>query len=568
MPAADRRRIRALFITLLVAAMALGGGGCGGRAPAPAATSPDASPRDPASPYLPSLPPLPPLSDAPCPGGGPSARGTAGFTLAVPGTVDPAGAPLPATEAERHVFAACYETLVRIGCDGRLEPWLAERWDAFDGGRRWVFHLRPDARFWDGTPLGAVHVVEAWRRAETLCRQRGEPSPFVRFDPRGSALQVVAARSLAIRLEAPADELPWLLAHPALAITGDPDGRGWLAGSGPLQPLPGPGAALALVPASSHPRAPSWPQIELLLGDDLADPRDLLDRGAHALVTRQQDVVAYFRGLPRARVEPLPWDRTYYLVVPTEAAGHAVEDRRRWASGWEPLELAREVVQQVAAPTGFFPLEPRLNPCPVLPPPVPVLERPSLAGRGVVASRDADLIVWPANDPDAGRLAGRLAAVAARPLRPGTETVARGPLTPPPPPLPGTAPEAVAVPAAELVSHVQAARAGALVVPWPQRWALPCDDVARLLSLADWLVAAALEPGPDIRGVPPGATAARPLDDAEPAPALAAARRLERLQAVQPLLRTRATLVRVPELDGLTCDHDGTLRLWTASLRI
>lgn len=517
-------------------------------------------------PHRPARFQLPRLTDAACPGQE-KPRSQASFTLALPGLVDPQRAPLPQTEAERHVFGNCYETLVRIDCDGRLEPGLASTWQAHDGGRTWVFQLRDSARFWDGTPLGAVHVVESWRRAEELCHERAEPSPFLRFDPRGASLEFLGARELAIHLGAPSDQLPWLLAHPALAITGHHDDNGWPVGSGPLQPVPRPEPQrLDLVPVASHPLAPAWPHLELILGDDI-DPRDLLDLGADALVTRQVDVVDYYSFRQGARLESLPWDLTYYLVTPTEDAGADEADRRRWTSGWEPLELAREVAAQTAEPAPFFSLDPLFAPCPVLPPAVPVLDQVSLRGLPVVASRDRDLVLWPRSDPDAGRLAERLAALAARPLRPAPERPGTGPLTPPPPPQPGVAPEAVAVPAEDLAAHVQAAHAGAIVLPWPHRWPLPCDELARLLSLADWLVEAGLTPGPDIRAVPPGATPARPIDDHEPPQALAIARRIERVQAVQPLLRTRAHLVRVPGIVGLSSSHTGVLHLWAGGWR-
>lgn len=504
----------------------------------------------------------PAASAAECPGGQ-RPRETAGFTVALPGAVAPWRAPLPRSEAERHIFRNCYETLVRIDCAGNLEPGLAASWQAYDGGRTWVFRLRQGARFWDGTPLGAVHVITAWRSVDSLCRQEGEPSPFLRFSPHGAALQVLGPRELAITLHVPDDLFVWLLANPLLAVVGAIDAHGWPIGSGPLRPLAPPSAGeLLLAPVAGHPAAPPWSQITILT-DDRPDPRDWLDLGADALVTRLHAAVAYYAERQDARLEPLPWDRSYYLLVPTEQTGATDEDRRRWASGWDKLELAREVSRQTAEPALFFPFEPLPGPCPVLPPLVPQRSPPSLTGRAITAARDADLILWPSSDLEAGLLADRLTALAARPLGAADPRPGIGPLARPPAPQPGIAPEAVAVPDQDLAAHVQAARAGAVILPWPHRWPLPCDDLASLLSLAEWLVAAGYEPDLPTGAVPPGATAARPSEDYEPPPALAVARRLERNQAAQPLLRTRACLVRKPGLVGLTCDHDGALRLWT-----
>ncbi|HOX25108.1 MAG TPA: ABC transporter substrate-binding protein [Candidatus Krumholzibacteria bacterium] len=510
-------------------------------------------------PYDPGSLDLPSAAASECPDRSRSRTAT-GFRLALPGEIDPAAAPLPRTEAERHVFHNLYETLVRIDCEGRLRVGLAATWQAYDGGRVWTFTLRDDARFWDGTPLGAIDVIASWRRAQDLCERRGEPSPFLLFDPRGPGLAPAGARELVIRLDVASDELPLALVHPALAVVGGPGGRGWLLGSGPCRPdsTTG-GGALVLVPTPGHPDAPPWRRVEVLT-DGGRDPREYLDIGADALVTREREVVAYYAGRRATRVEPLPWDRWYYLVAP---AGPDA-DRLRWTAGWDRLELAREVVAQDAAPADFFPWEPAEGSCPAIPPPVAALGAPALPDADVRASRDADLVLWPGDDADAGRLAERLAAIAARPIGADPNVVSRGPLARPFPPGPGVAAEALAVPERDLTAHLQAARAGAVILPWPRRLPTPCGELARLLSLAEWLREAGLEPGPDTGKIPPGATAARPLDAAEPVRTLAIARRLERDRTVQPLIRTRAHLIHAPDLAGFGASFDGALELWSA----
>jgi len=74
-----------------------------------------------------------------------AAAGT--LTVALPGPVDPAHAPVPASDAERLVFPQLYEPLARIDCAGRMVPGLAESWSVDSGGRRWTFTLRHDAQF-------------------------------------------------------------------------------------------------------------------------------------------------------------------------------------------------------------------------------------------------------------------------------------------------------------------------------------------------------------------------------------------------------------------------------------
>ena len=517
-------------------------------------------------PYDPGRLDLPTAPATVCPGDE-RPRSDASFRLALPGTVSPSHAPLPDTEAERHVFRNLYETLVRVDCDGRLRPQLARSWQAYDGGRVWVLRLRDDAEFWDGSPVTAGDVVSAWRWAKTLCRLRGEPSPFLYFDPSGASLQILGTRELAIRLRTPSDRLPLMLAHPALAITGVPDASGWPLGSGPCRPGgDSDDRTLVLQRNADHPEAPIWRRIEILLGDGL-DAREHLDRGVDALVTREHAVVSYYAGRRGTQLEPLPWDRCYYLVTPTETAGSDPADRRRWTGGWDRIELAHEVAAQTAEPAEFFAVPPQGGVCPALPPNVATLERVSLAGLAARASRDTDLVLWPADDPEAGRLADRLAVTAARPLRPATELPGRTPLTRPIAPPPGVAPEAVAVSSRDLDAHIQAGRAGAIVLPWPRRFPTACGELARLLSLAGWIQDSGFTPGPDTGTVPPGATAAHSMDHAAPDRTLAVARRLERDHAVQPLVRTRAHLIRTPGLVGIRCAYDGTLQLWTGGWR-
>ena len=45
-----------------------------------------------------------------------------------------------------------------------MRPALAESWDLLDGGRRIVFHLRPNLTFSDGSPITGEDVVRSWLR--------------------------------------------------------------------------------------------------------------------------------------------------------------------------------------------------------------------------------------------------------------------------------------------------------------------------------------------------------------------------------------------------------------------
>lgn len=78
-----------------------------------------------------------------------------------PHTLDPAvGYDIPSWVVEHQLFAE----LVTFDAHGRVVPELASGWDVRDGGRRYIFHLRPDLRFSDGSPLTAHDVVYSFDR--------------------------------------------------------------------------------------------------------------------------------------------------------------------------------------------------------------------------------------------------------------------------------------------------------------------------------------------------------------------------------------------------------------------
>ncbi|USK68742.1 nickel ABC transporter substrate-binding protein [Peribacillus asahii] len=54
--------------------------------------------------------------------------------------------------------AMVYESLVYYGKGGEIQPWLAESWDISNDGKEYVFHLRKDVQFSDGSPFNAEIV--------------------------------------------------------------------------------------------------------------------------------------------------------------------------------------------------------------------------------------------------------------------------------------------------------------------------------------------------------------------------------------------------------------------------
>jgi oligopeptide transport system substrate-binding protein len=68
-------------------------------------------------------------------------------------------------QPEARIYVALFEGLTDYDpVTAEPVPGLAERWDVLDGNTLFVFHLRRDARFSDGTPVTARDVVYTFRR--------------------------------------------------------------------------------------------------------------------------------------------------------------------------------------------------------------------------------------------------------------------------------------------------------------------------------------------------------------------------------------------------------------------
>lgn len=61
------------------------------------------------------------------------------------------------------IYKALFSGLVQQGPQKEILPDIAYHWDMLDGGRKYVFHLRRDARWSDGKPVQAFDFLVAWR---------------------------------------------------------------------------------------------------------------------------------------------------------------------------------------------------------------------------------------------------------------------------------------------------------------------------------------------------------------------------------------------------------------------
>ena len=64
--------------------------------------------------------------------------------------------------------------------DLSIAPGCARSWDVLDGGKRYVFHLRDDAKWSDGKPVLASDFLKAWRRL--LNPETGAPYAFFLYE--------------------------------------------------------------------------------------------------------------------------------------------------------------------------------------------------------------------------------------------------------------------------------------------------------------------------------------------------------------------------------------------------
>lgn len=365
-----------------------------------------------------------------------SARIPDTLTLALPGGVDPAHAPVPETDAERMVFRQLYETLVRLDCAGAPRPGLAESWSGSESGVQWAFTLRADARFQDGQSLTARDVVTSWMSSDTTLLE-------------GATVTVPDERTLVLRLRHPSAVPPLWLADPALAVTRAMPGESWPAGTGAYA-VDSVAGGVVLTPLSG--RRPTL----LLPRLGVGDARDWLDRGVDLIVTGDAAALGYAASRPELVTRALPWDRTYLLLAP----GEPPPVTSAWREG-----LARDAVRDEAraseTPAWWTAFSACIGPPPTGAPPLP-------------PGGPRFLVAYPREDATARSIAERLVALE------GAQA--------------GTTARAAGLGSAELMGALAAGRAGGggwqFVIPFPQPALEPCRAVHGLAARAPWLTLA------------------------------------------------------------------------------
>lgn len=84
-----------------------------------------------------------------------------------------------ATDVFSHKGFNClvFQTLVKTGADGSIQPLLADSWEVNEDGTSYTFHLNKKAVFSDGTPVTARGVKASFLYKQTQKRKRGPGRP-------------------------------------------------------------------------------------------------------------------------------------------------------------------------------------------------------------------------------------------------------------------------------------------------------------------------------------------------------------------------------------------------------
>jgi len=140
-----------------------------------------------------------------------------------PVTLDPA---LTLDRPTSQLINLLFSGLVELGPDFDVEPDVAHSWKVLDGGKKYIFHLREDVRWSDGTPVTAEDFVYAWMRtldpdnkisitAGLFDILGAREYKFRKItDPHEVEVRAVDPLTLEVELEGPTGFFPYLLTQP------------------------------------------------------------------------------------------------------------------------------------------------------------------------------------------------------------------------------------------------------------------------------------------------------------------------------------------------------------------
>ncbi len=140
---------------------------------------------------------------------------------------------------DRNLHYQLYDSLVRIDAEGKIIPWLAEKWDISQDGKTVTLSLRKDVKYHDGTPFDAESVkwnIDRYRLTQGSARS-GELASV-------DSVSVVDPATVKFNLKSPfapllanlVDRAGMMLSRKAVEAGGADFTRGPVgAGSGPFK---------------------------------------------------------------------------------------------------------------------------------------------------------------------------------------------------------------------------------------------------------------------------------------------------------------------------------------------
>jgi hypothetical protein len=400
-----------------------------------------------------------------------SAESADTVTFALLDAVEPEHAPWARNASERLLFGQLYETLIYVDCRESVQPGLAGSWKSAQRGRRWMFELREDARFWDGTLLTAEDVKRSWQ--EQIINH--------------TVIDSVAAdgdRVLHVFFKQRQTEVPRLLSAPAFAIVKQTEASRWPMGSGTYQidastgRSPGiSGRSITVRPAFDN-KGP----VITFRETSAYDTRDLLDNVIDVMLTTDPAVLEYAAGRSQLATVALPWNRTYLLLSTSRVEAIRRGTLPRDISSDLSAGLARDAVRSDARGSRSPFWWTNLSHCGTLSATIPGL--PPFP-RGDDASTGQYRVLYDLDDPTARDLAQRIVALAATDPTASPEAAS---IISAVPGLSSGPARLVAEGATtgELNSSLRRGSAFAYIISVPRRPSDPCDEARQLVDRAPW----------------------------------------------------------------------------------
>ena len=247
--------------------------------------------------------------------------------------------------SEAQLYTAVYEGLVTYNPSTlRPVPGVATRWDLSQDKKTYTFHLRSDARFWDGSIVTAAVFRDSWLKI----LDPAVKSPFsglldpikgaaefrsgANKDPKNVGISVIDDQTLSVELSQPSAYFVQVLCHqalvpihPALLQQKVWDEKTEIIGNGPFRFSKRTTDLVELVPAETYwdKSAVQLDKIELIFKDDAegiterfndgaidwiesgADYRELTDPYSFQMTPQFSTTFMYFSGDQAAYRNPL-----------------------------------------------------------------------------------------------------------------------------------------------------------------------------------------------------------------------------------------------------------------------